>query len=334
VRDADRVRDLELAAVGETRRDDVLGRVARGVRRRAVDLRRVLAREGAAAVSRRAAVGVDDDLPAGDARVPHRASHHELPRRVHVDEVALLEPPLVVEVAREDRVQDVLDDVRLDQRVDVEALAVLRRDEDALDLDRPLATLVVDLVANRHLRLPVRTQVRQDLRTANLGKALRDLVRQHDRERHQLVRLVAGEAEHHPLVARADPVERVVVARVVLDLVRRLDPLRDVGRLLVDRDDHATRLGVEAVLRAVVADLRDRLPDEARDVHVRLRRDLPRDDDEPRRHERLAGDAARGIVCENSVEDGVRDLVGDLVGMTLGDGLAREEKLPRHGGTG
>ena len=151
--------------------------------------------------------------------------------------------------------EDVLDQVGLDQRLGVEPVAVLGRDEDALDLDRALPPVLVDLVAHRHLRLAVRAQVRQHVRLAHLREPLRELVREHDRQRHQLARLVRRVAEHHPLVAGADAVERVVVARVVLDLVGGVDALRDVGRLLVDRDDHAARLGVEAVLRARVADL-------------------------------------------------------------------------------
>ena len=87
MRDADRVRDLDLAAVGEPGGDDVLRDVARGVGGRAVDLRRILARERAAAVRRRAAVGVDDDLAAGQAGVAHRPADHELAGRVDVDEV-------------------------------------------------------------------------------------------------------------------------------------------------------------------------------------------------------------------------------------------------------
>ena len=50
VRDADRVGDLQLAAAGQAGGDDVLRHVAGGVGGRAVDLRRVLARERAAAV--------------------------------------------------------------------------------------------------------------------------------------------------------------------------------------------------------------------------------------------------------------------------------------------
>ena len=53
-------------------------------------------------------------------------------------------------------------------------------------------------------------------------------------------------AEHHPLVAGADAVDRVVVARVVLRLVRLVHALRDVRRLRVDRDDDTARVGVEA----------------------------------------------------------------------------------------
>jgi hypothetical protein len=155
-------------------------------------------------------------------------------------------------------------------------------------------------------------------------------VREHDRQRHQLVGLVRRVAEHHPLVAGADAVERVVVA--VLRFVRRVDTLRDVGRLLVERDHHTARICVEAVLRARVADLADPLAHEVRDVDVRVGRDLTGDDDEARGDQRLAGDAAHRVVLEDGVEHGVGDLVGDLVRMALGDGLGCEgERTLWHG---
>jgi hypothetical protein len=68
-RDTDGVRHLHLDAVRESGGDDVAGHVARRVRRRAVHLGRILAGERAAAVPGEPAVGVDDDLPAGEARV-------------------------------------------------------------------------------------------------------------------------------------------------------------------------------------------------------------------------------------------------------------------------
>ena len=57
--------------------------------------------------------------------------------------------------------------------------------------------------------------------------------------------------------------------------------------------------------------------------------DLARDDHEAGRDERLAGDAALGVVLQDGVEDGVGDLVGDLVGMPLGDRLGRELERAR-----
>ena len=90
--DADRVGHLHLAAIGEPGGDHVLRDPARGVRGGAVDLGRVLAREGAAAMARHAAVGVDDDLAPGQAAVAHRTADHEAARRVDEHEVAIAEP--------------------------------------------------------------------------------------------------------------------------------------------------------------------------------------------------------------------------------------------------
>jgi hypothetical protein len=82
---ADGVGDLHFAALGEARSHDVLGHVARSVSGAAVHLGRVLAGEGAAAVARKAAVGVDDDLAAREAAVAHGATYHELAGRVDVE---------------------------------------------------------------------------------------------------------------------------------------------------------------------------------------------------------------------------------------------------------
>src|SRR3989442_2151928 len=84
-------------------------------------------------------------------------------------------------------------------------------------------------------------------------------MRERDRQWHQLGRLVAREAEHHPRVTGAADVHS----------------LRDIGRLLVDAADDTARLGVKAVLRAGVPDLAHGLPDDAWNVDVAIRRDLP-----------------------------------------------------------
>ena len=81
---ADRIGQLHLAAIGQPRGHDVLGDVAGHVGGTAVDLGRILAAERAATVAAPAAVGVDDDLPAGQAAVAVRAADHEAAGRVDV----------------------------------------------------------------------------------------------------------------------------------------------------------------------------------------------------------------------------------------------------------
>src|SRR5690606_8661974 len=81
---ADRVADLHLALARKAGGDHVLGDVARGVGGRPVDLGRVLAAERTAAMAGHAAVGVDDDLAAGQAAVAHRAADDEAAGRIDV----------------------------------------------------------------------------------------------------------------------------------------------------------------------------------------------------------------------------------------------------------
>jgi hypothetical protein len=77
LRHADGIGHLDRAALGQARRDDVLGDIARHIGGRAVHLGRVLARKRAAAMGRRAAIGIDDDLAPGQARVAIRAADLE-----------------------------------------------------------------------------------------------------------------------------------------------------------------------------------------------------------------------------------------------------------------
>ena len=318
VRDADRVGDLDLGAVGEPGGDDVLGHVAGRVGGRAVDLGGVLAAERAAAVAGHAAVGVDDDLAPGQAAVAHRAADHEAAGRV--DQEAAPQLVGVIQLLGEDRHDDVLPEVVLD--LSLGALGVLAGDQELLDRHRPAV-----LVAHADLGLAVGTQVVQRAVLAHLGQPLREPVGERDRQRHQLRRLVGGVAEHHSLVAGAGDVELVAVGGVLPGLVGGVDALGDVGRLLVDRVDHRARLVVEAEGGVGVADLLDRLARDVLDVDVGGRGDLARDDDQAGVDQRLAGHAAGGVVREDRVEDTVGDLVGDLVGVSLGDRLGGEQEL-------
>src|SRR6185312_5985219 len=307
LRHADGVGELHFATARQLGRDDVLGDVARVVAGRAIDLRRILAREGAAAVTAPAAVGVDDDLAAGEARVAHRPADDEAPGRV--DEVLGLGEQLLGELL----LDDFLDD-GFAQRLVLHVLAVLRRHDDGVDAD---GTIV--LVAHRDLCLAVGAGPRQRALLARGRQALGQAVRVGDRRRHQLLGVVAGVAEHHALVASALLVLGVDALAV--------DALGDVGRLLLDGREHAAGLVVEAHVGVRVADVLDRLAHDGGHVDPRRRRDLAGDHHVAGLGQRLTGDARARILGEDGVKDGVRDLITNLVGVALGDRFRGEQKI-------
>src|SRR5262249_51305981 len=81
---ADSVSDLDRAAIGKAGSNNVLCEIACGISGGTVDLGRVLAGECAAAMGRRTAVGVDDDLAARQAGIAVRSADDELAGRVDV----------------------------------------------------------------------------------------------------------------------------------------------------------------------------------------------------------------------------------------------------------
>ncbi len=126
-----------------------------------------------------------------------------------------------------------------------------------------------------------------------------------DRRRHEIVGVAAGEAEHDSLIARA----LVLVARGV-------DPLGDVGRLLVQIDVDLGFLPMEAFL--LVADL----PDTA--AHRLLHHlvgdlagtpHLARQDHPVGGCQRLGRHPRIRVCREIQIDDGVGDTVAKLIGM-------------------
>jgi hypothetical protein len=189
---------------------------------------------------------------------------------------------------------------------------MLRREHDRVDGARHEA-----LVSDRHLGLAVRTQVVDLAALAELRESLGEPVGEPHGHWHELRRLVGGETEHDALVTGALAAELITVGALAL-FECGVDPLGDIGRLGTDRDCDAAVAAVEAHLGGGVADAGDDIADDARDVHVPIRRDLAGDVDEPRRDEGLDRDPARRVLREQGVEDRVRDLVTDLVRMPLG----------------
>ena len=279
-----------------------------------------------------AAVGVDDDLAAGKTAVAHRSADDEAAGRVDVNLGALSElDPLVSEHGLDDLLGHVAA-----QRGVVDVLGMLRGHDDLLHIHGS----AVD-VAHRNLRLAIGTQVGQRAVLAHLRQTLAHALRQVNRHRHEGLRLLAGITEHHALVTCAHRL--IDVFRLaVLRLERLVDALRNVGRLLVDGVQNAAGRAIEAVLRAIVANLADDVAHDGRHVDIGLRANLARHDDHARRGHGLAGAAhlrhigglARrrdvalllklGFLLEDRVENRVGNLIADLVRVTLRHRFGRE----------
>ena len=135
---------------------------------------------------------------------------------------------------------------------------------------------------------------------------------QHDRQRHQLGRLVAGKPEHHSLVSRAP----------------RVHSHRDVRGLPAHVDLDVNGVGVEIVVPSGVSDAPDRAADHGLEFLPRgpaPRRRLSRDHRAAGGDERFAGDPGQGIPSQERVENGVGNLVRDLVRMAFGHRLRGKE---------
>ena len=250
-------------------------------------------------MGRRAAIRVNDDLAAGQARIAVRSADLERPGRVDV-----IDGRIRKQFGR----QKVCDDFL---HVGLEfgfllALVIARLVLGRYDHGGAGYRLAV-LETQGHLALRIGLQERRRARVAIRSHALQDLVAVIQRRRHQVGRFIAGEAEHDALIARAF----VLVAAGV-------NALGDMLRLAVQVVREVESLPVESVL--LVTDVLHGLADALLDfiesarcpfavfVHAPAA-DLARQHHAIRCRQRLAGDARFGILAEEQIDDGVGNLV-------------------------
>ncbi|MNI35370.1 hypothetical protein D3C73_893930 [compost metagenome] len=302
---ADGVGDLHFATVGQAGGNHVLGNVAGSVGGRTVNLGRVLAGERATTVTGPAAVGVDDDLAAGQAAVAHRAADLELAGRVDVELGALVQP-----LGRQHRLDDLFAD-GLDEVLLLDARGMLGRQDHGVD-GRDHAVFI----AQGELALGIRTQPgqRRVALLADLGLLLDQAVRQVDRRRHVAVGFVGGIAEHQALVASAHFFRLLAV-----------NALGDVRGLLADQVQHAAGGAVEADFGAVIADVHDDLAGQRFQVDPGAGGDLAGNDGNAGLDHGLAGHTGTLVLGQDRVQHRIGDLVGNLVRMAFRDRLGGEE---------
>ena len=239
-----------------------------------------------------AAVCVDDDLAAGQTGVTLGSADDEKTGRLDVVD------GLVVEELGGD---DLLDDLLLDllaQLLGGDVLAVLGRHDNGVDALGDHGAAVV-CVLNSDLGLGVRAQPWDGAVLAGVGHGLVELVGKEEGKGKQLGGLVGGIAEHDALVAGAQLLESLLVVQA----------LGDVGRLLLNGDEHVARLVVEALVGRVVADVLDGAADDLLVVELGLGCDLAKDHDHAGFRSRLACDLGERVLLEARIENGVRDLI-------------------------
>ena len=141
-----------------------------------------------------AAIGIYDDLAAGQAAVTHRPADDKAAGRVDVDVILLA---LVEPFCRNDRLDDLVHD-RLTDGLEADVRVMLGRQNHGLNADRAIV-----FISEAELALGIRAQPRQGAVLAHLGLAFHQPVGIGDRCRHQHIGLVAGVTEHQALVTGA-----------------------------------------------------------------------------------------------------------------------------------
>ena len=205
--------------------------------------------------------------------------------------------------------------------VQIVEIVVLGGDDDGVDLHR--AVLLV--IFHCHLALGIGAQIATAVSlcigvgeiggggvvlslAADFRQLFEQRVRQSDSQRNQQRSLVAGIAEHHPLVACA-----LVVG------IGALHTAVDVVALLMDGREHAARFRVKLVVGVVVADLLDHLAGGAVEVDIGVGFHLSGDNHLTGCDKSLTCHFRLRVGGKKLVEDSVGNLIGDFVGMTFGN---------------
>ena len=160
-------------------------------------------------------ISIDDNLFTGPSRITCRTADDETAGGI--DEIfRLIIQQLRRDNGRNHHSKHVLSDPFL-----IDRFVMLTGDHDRFD---PFDMAV--RIFHGHLRFSVRPQIRQLLRFPQLRNLLGQLIRQHDRQRHQLWRLLAGIAEHQSLIACSQLVRFIVRSEPLFQ--RGADPCSDI----------------------------------------------------------------------------------------------------------
>ena len=87
---------------------------------------------------------------------------------------------------------------------------------------------------------------------------------------------------------------------------------------------------VKSTIAVHITNVADRGANPLLKVNLRVAGNFTGQHDEISLGQRLAGDAAQGILLETRIENGIADGVADFIRMTFGDGFGRKNVTARH----
>jgi hypothetical protein len=204
---------------------------------------------------------------------------------------------------------DLLDDLLLDLlshllRSDI--FAVLSTDNNSVDFDWDNSSVIM-FVLDSDLGLSIRSEPWQATVSASSRHSSVELVCQLEGQGEQFRGLISGISEYDTLITRTQFLKGFLVVKT----------LRDIGRLLLNGNQHIASLVVETLLGIIVTNVLDRISNDLLVVETSLGGDLAKDHN----HTSLGGGFAsylgKRVLSQASIEDSIRDLISYLVWMTF-----------------
>lgn len=299
----DGVGKLDKSTAGEAGGDKGLGDPAAEVGSGTVDLGVVLSGESTTTVGSPTTVGVDDDLAASETGITLGSTDDEQTRGLDV-----VHGLLVKVLGGDDTLDDLLEDL-LAELLGGDVLGVLGRHNDGVDTERDDGTVVVG-VLNGDLGLGVGTEPGELAAVTGLLHGAVELVGEEEGQGQELRGLVGGISEHDTLVTGTEVLKSLVVVKT----------LGNVGRLLLNGDEHVASLVVEALGRVIVANVLDGVTDGLLVVETGLCGDLAEDHDHTGLGGSLASNLGERVLAQTGIENGIGDLVaarGVSVGLCM-----------------
>ena len=192
-------------------------------------------------------IGIYDDLATRQTRVAVRTANHEVTCRIDQQfRIFVLQEFMqklaVSRVTFRYAGQEDINDILLDQ-FRCYAFIVLRREHDGIYTNG----MILFVIFNGDLRLAIRTQIGHLLTfLADTGERIHQGVRQIQRQRHVVIRLVRRIAEHHSLITGA-----------LFLGISATHALIDIGGLSMKSRENTATLRFKFILGLGVADVRD-----------------------------------------------------------------------------